>query len=151
MSIGLTGSPRISGVLYAGQSAVSGRLVDESVTSERRGGLVVVLEQRYRAEGEVTWSALSEAEALGLQSDIGQVCDLDLRTRDAGDPAWATELTLRVLRTSKAKLTESLGGVDSVTGRPVWEVSFEWRSLRTYTLVELGLGPIGGFYLTGSS
>lgn len=143
MWIGLTGSPRISGVEYAGQASVEGRGVDESIVSERRGGLEVILEERFRPQGEVVWT-VDELTGLALLSDIGHVCDLDLRTRADGDPSWGPEFTIRVRRTSDVEMSAPLDETDAVTGRPLLEVRFQWRSLATYTLAELGLSR--GYY-----
>lgn len=147
MLIGLTGSPRVGGIEYADQAIVTGEAADESVLSTRRGGRVVVLEERFRPSGEVVWSALTEGEALALQADIGYVCDLDVRTHRDGDPDWAQELTIRVKRESTVQLVSPNNRIDVRTGRPAWAVRFQWSSVATYTLAELGLGPIGGWEL----
>lgn len=144
MYIGLTGSPRVAGLQAGDQGSVVGRAVDESVLSRRRGGLVVVLEERFRLAGEITWPGLSEIEALGRQSDLGYVCDLDLRTHRAGDPSWASELTVRARRLSDIELTASNRRIGVVSGRPVPEIQYAWESLQTYTLAELGLAS--GFF-----
>lgn len=143
MWIGLTGSPRIAGVEYANQASASGHAVDESIISERRGGLEVVLEERFRPVGDIVWT-VDEATGLALQSDLGYVCDLDARTHEGNDPAWAQELTVRARRTSDIEMSAPLGDTDAATGRPVVEIRFSWRSLATYTLAELGIG-VGGY------
>lgn len=147
MWIGLTGSPRIGGYERPGQARVVGRAVDESVTEVRRGGLVVVVEERYRLVGVVEWGALTEADAFELQSDIGQTCTLDLRTASAADQGWAAELTVDVLRTTDVEVTAPLRPYDASTGRPLGVIEFGFKSLATYTLEELGVIALGGYDL----
>lgn len=151
MWIGLSGPPQIGGTEYGGQAAVEARAVDESITETRRGGLLVVVEERYRLEGSIEWRGLTEGRALALQSDIGQTCTLDLRTAAAADEAWAAELAVDVLRTSDVELTAPLRPYDAKTGRPLVAVSFAWRSLGTYTRAGLGLDALGGYDLISSS
>ena len=169
MWIGLSGSPRVAVVLpegtdpadaaaygsgtvtYGGQGAVEGRAVDESVYHEGRGGVETVLEERFRLVGEVVWAALPEATARGLQADLGLLCDLGVRTRRADDPEWAAELDVRVRRTTDVELTTPLRPFDLRTGRGVAGVRYGFRSVRTYTLAELGLGPVGGFDLVAET
>ncbi len=149
MWLGLSGSPRVSGYLYEDQATVSGRLVDESTVSKRRGGLEVVLEEQFRPTGDVTW-VVTEARSLALQSDIGLVCDLDLRTRREGDPEWAAEFRCTVRRTSDVEASAPGDDVDAGTGQSLVEVRFQWRAVRTYTLAELGI-VLGGFRLLAST
>lgn len=146
MWIGLTGSPRINGVLYADQAVVSGRGVDESQYFEARG-IETLLDERIRPTGTIVWRSLDEATASALQSDLGLRFVLDVRVERADDPAWASELSLEVRRTSDVELTTPTSPYDSATGRPVVIVTADWRCVRTYTLAELGLGPVGGYRL----
>lgn len=150
MWIGLTGSPRIGGILYDDQTSVEGRAVPEHIIDERRGGLEVVVEERYRLVGEVVWRGLQEGKALALASDLAFVFDLDLRTVAAGDPEWGTELRVTVRRTSDLMLTTPLDGVDAETDRPLAEHRAEWRSVRIYTRAQLGV-VTGGFKLLAST
>lgn len=147
MYIGLTGSPRIGGVEYAGQGVVSGVAKDESLVETRRGARLVVVEERFRPEGEVVWEGLTETRARTLQRDIRQVCTLDLRTRADGDLASASTLAVEVLRTTDIEIATPLRPYHLTSGRPSVTVRFGWRSMQTYTLAELGIDAVGGFDL----
>lgn len=96
----LTGPPKINGLLLprpsmnkAMEVSWSGEHIDERL----RGGIVKRLETRWRGRAVFGWNALEPAMAQAILQELRRSPEFDLvpRTRAAGDPEWAEEVTLR--------------------------------------------------------
>lgn len=102
----------------------------EHVLDERRGGVEVVLEPRWRLVGRLGYEAATEAEARVYTARLPLEFDLAARTRQPGDPEWAREGTVRVRRTSPVEATTLLIR-RTADGRPAWRTEIAVRGVAT--------------------
>lgn len=145
----LTGRPRIAGILRAYASIESWLECDwddsESVWHEFDDGRRVLHRARWRLLGRCAWDAASEQEALALMSDLQGTFEITPRTRAAGDPGWAEEITVLCRRSSRLPATRPIARRNA-SGAPVWRVELEVESCVVYPAIP-GV-PVGGFEVT---
>ena len=130
MWIGLTGETEISGVLYGDLDEVEGRLVPEPTIWEGRGGAEIVLDERLRPEGALSWQTLDASTHYTLMRVTAGQFDLRLRTERAGDPGPGSARIVRVRRVSPVELTTPNTRRSSSTGQLLYSARIEWRAVR---------------------
>jgi hypothetical protein len=129
----LTGPPRIGGIdcpYCSGGAPATLTWTDESVRASLRGGVRRVRERRLRGRVTLSWQALSRDLYATLLAELDQdEVVVDVRTRAAGDPAWAQEqpLVMQVtsdlpsladVRNGTADLTVEMETVDTYGEQP---------------------------------
>lgn len=148
--IGLTGSPIVGGVLFAGQAEVEAVAVPVPTVREGREAREAVAEVVYVVRGRVRWAAMTAAEATDLQAWAAREFDVELRSEAADDPDWATPMEVTVEATSDVKLTESAGRRDAATGEVLYDVELEVEGLAELTRDGLGLN-VGAIVLVSEA